>query len=148
MTREAKLDFLAAKATLIADAAPDESKRSMIKTLFSGICGLGTLPKIPAEAISRSDKLLEEVLERLPSDKRHFIEQQLTQRYGVARLRRSQAAPQKLMAKVLKEGRIESDDDARVVHDVLANTTNIDAIGIDAYQRLGAIFDAYKRNPG
>jgi hypothetical protein len=145
LNHDTKIAFLRAKADLIIGYARDEQARVMLNTLFAWIDGYKTHPSLKADDYRRADQLLEGTVETFAPEIRKRIADQLTGQFGFARLGGA-AKPRRrdLIEEVLQSGRIRTDDDARLVGEFLANTTNIEVIGADRYQRLGAILDSYQ----
>jgi len=130
---------------LIIGLASDEQGRTQLTTFFAW---LDKWPKhvssLPAEAIRRADKLLEGMVEAFKPEIRLRIEEKLREQFGVTRLGKPPKSLDGLIAKVLKSGRIRSNDDARLVEEFVDNTTNIEVIGADSYYRLAGILDRYQ----
>lgn len=116
----------------------------MLTALFSWIEGYKQRSTVPAEAIRRSDELLEGIVEALNPEIRQEVEGKLRQQFGFTRLGKPPKSVDDLIQKVLKTGKIRTNNDAELVGEFMANTTNAELIGAESYQRLGSIFDHYK----
>jgi hypothetical protein len=142
MTRAAKIEFLRAKADLVLAQAANEQGRQSLLALFSWLRadprGLST------DTIRRGDLFLQELMEVFNPDIKARMEDELFRRFGITQLAKQARSPNAVLEQVLRRASIPNDDAARLLQQVLDDTTNIQTLGDKTYRKLGAILDAYR----
>jgi hypothetical protein len=141
MKRPEKLALIAAKAAAILAVIPDETKRTFFRSFIGPACDLHKLPSSAiAEALWRYEELFEGMIAAFPKDVEAQIREPLVARFGTSKLRVPQVES---VDDIRHQGRIKTEEGYRELHDFLADTTNIETVGMDEYKRLGAILDSH-----
>jgi hypothetical protein len=142
MTRSEKVEFLRAKAALVIGQAANEQAREQLVALFSWLSAdaAGT----DGETIRRGDRLLQDIFEVFDPDVRKRLDEELLRRFSITRLTKPVRPASAVITRVLQRGTISDDAMAQQIEEVVADTTNISAIGPEAYASLAAMLDSYR----
>ena len=138
-----KIRFFRAKADLIIALANDVKGREWLTAMFAWINEREINIKLPPYYFRRSEEILDGVVDSLPTEHRQQIHNELIKQFCFVRLGTSPKNIKTVIKNVLKNGKINTDDDARLIGEILDHTDNINTLGKETYRSLAKIHDEY-----
>lgn len=141
----ADIRFLRVKLELLCADIPDEPTKANARLLFGspldGWLG-GTIPAPPRRALLQHERNMEQFL--LPSSSREArqrMERQLIEQFGFSSLGKPVST---LIERILKQGAIQSEEDARVVNGLLSDLDNERVLGAAKFRHLAELMAQYE----
>lgn len=132
------------KAGLIVELGASEEQRDHLRRYLYVSMELRQIPKLTTKILRSVDRKLQDIFEMLKPECRAPLEAQLLQRFGYSFLYKPGISDDTILKRVLRRGKLLSDDEAEVVTGFMADTTNAVGPEQDIYEKLGFILDSYR----
>jgi hypothetical protein len=142
MTNAQKIEFLIDKFAIIVASLPDEKGRANIRAMYGAVEGLRQ--KSSPSMIRSDDKSLEELLKALPKRIQDPVEKKLLEKYGMTRLGKASPSAESVLNKIVTRDSIQTEDEARLVSDIVDNVENERALGQRQYRKLASHLERYE----
>jgi hypothetical protein len=142
MDRATKIAFLRRKVELLGQISSSDPKEGFIQKLFGKFLEHAErFPRMPERSLQSLDRELERMTTHgMPELDFPEIRKILVAEFGASRLT---ASPKTVMNRVLKRGRIETEEEYYEIKEIVTHVDNIERLGRGVYARLDKLAEEF-----